>query len=137
MKTVVCEDIYPKTTHTLLIVYYTSYLTTFSTTFRPIISYYCENDYAAIIIQVSSYTGDPKLSIRIYASNNNLHKEYIVKANEPKVIIDLTAELAVAIPGKEIKSANFSGDLYDNLEIFYQHCINILNNVFISYTYED
>jgi hypothetical protein len=69
---------------------------TFSITLRPLISYYCENDVAAIIISVNSYTGDPQLFVRINTSNNDVHKQYIVSANEPKVVIDLTADLAAA-----------------------------------------
>jgi hypothetical protein len=137
IKTSIGEEVFPKTTNTLLTVYYSSYIKTFKITQRPLISYYCENDNAAIVISVDHYTGDPKLKVRINTSNGDRHKEFIVTPSESKVVIDLTAELAVARPNEEITSAKFSSELYDSPELFYQYCINTLNNIFISYTYED
>jgi hypothetical protein len=56
-----------------------------------------------------------------------------------KVVIDLTADLAVARPEKEeIVSSQFMVNEYGgNSETYYKYCINILSNIFISYTYDE
>jgi hypothetical protein len=47
----------------------------------------------------------------------------------------LTAELTARRSGQEIIFCRFAptGDFDE----FYRHCVNILSNIFISYTYED
>jgi hypothetical protein len=47
----------------------------------------------------------------------------------------LTAELADARPGEKIGSVQFAP--MDDTNEFYNHCVNILSNIFISYTYKD
>jgi hypothetical protein len=50
----------------------------------------------------------------------------------------LTAALAEVRPGEEIVSAQFILSEWEgSADDFYQHCTNILSNVFISYTYKD
>jgi hypothetical protein len=93
--------------------------------------------YSAIGISVvnSTYYVSPHLPIIINQNYGQVHKEYIVTASGPKVVIDLTAELVAVRWGEEIVSTGFvaNGDPND----FYKDCVNILSNVFISYTYED
>jgi hypothetical protein len=145
IKTLVGENIYPKTTHTLLTAYYSSYIENNnlppSTNRKPLLRYYCTNEtYPVIVISVigTTYLGLPQLRIEIYNSNGDCHKEYILTANERKVVMDLTAELATVRPGKEIVSAQFAlADFGGDSNEFYKHCVNILSNVFIFYTYED
>jgi hypothetical protein len=79
------------------------------------------------------------IKISVLNSNNTLYKEYRVTASEPKVVIDLTADLAIARPGKEITSLQVKESDHPTrtADQFYQDCINILTNVFISYSYTD
>jgi hypothetical protein len=142
MKTVVGESIYPKTTHTLLTVYYTSYIETLPQTtinqHKQLVRYKCTNTmYEAIIISAvnSTYYASPRLYIEIRGNYGDIHKSYTITASEPKVVIDLTAELAVTRPTQEIISAYFVAG--EDKDQFYKDCINILSNVFVSYTYED
>jgi hypothetical protein len=142
MKTLVGENIYPKTTHTLLTAYYTSYIEILPQTtdnqHKRLLYYICTNTmYDAIQISAvnSTYYELPQLYIEIRGIYGGLHKSYTITASEPKVVIDLTAELAAIREGEEIIYCRFlpTGDL----DTFYKDCVNILSNVFISYTYED
>jgi hypothetical protein len=138
------DNVYPKTTHTLLTANYTSYIdsgspTIFNTTRKPFVQFFCKNEsYPAIEIIVIKSTVY-KLEILIYNSDNSgFYKEYVVTASSPKVVIDLTADLAVTRPEGDIKSTQFKlTDLGGDQNVFYQYCVNILSNIFISYTYED
>jgi hypothetical protein len=129
----------------MLTAYYTSYIKTnvpqtTNTTRRQLLQYFSANDtYIAITISVLNSTQtDPQLNIKIANKFGNLSKEYTITQNEPKVVIDLTADLAAAKPGEEIVSAKFTQSLYgENSEIFYKDCVNILSNIFISYTYDE
>jgi hypothetical protein len=149
IKTLVGEDIYPKTTHTLLTVYYTSYLKTLpqitDTVRKQLLYYYCTNEnFRAIQISVinsTSYTS-PRMFIEIYHLNGYRYKEYIITVDERKVVIDLTADLAAARSENEeeqkIVSAQFLLSTYGvDSETYSKDCINILSNFFFSYTYED
>jgi hypothetical protein len=84
-------------------------------------------------------TTTSQLYIIIYNSNNSKYKEYIVKPDTPKVVIDLTSDLAVARPGEEFTSLKFCkiNNSTKTADEFYQDCINNLGNAFISYSYED
>jgi hypothetical protein len=78
------------------------------------------------------------LEILIYNSDNSIYKEYVVTANEPKIVIDLTADLAITRFGQDItttqfKLAEFGGDQ----NTFHMRCVHILKNMFFSYTFED
>jgi hypothetical protein len=145
IKTLVGEKVFPKTTHTLLTAYYTSYIENNnlppSTIRKPLLRYYCTDEAGpAIVISVigTTYFGLPQLYIEIYNSNGNIYKIYTITTSEPKVVIDLTTDLAAARPGEKIVSAQFTpADFGRNSDEFYQHCVNILSNVYISYTYED
>jgi hypothetical protein len=54
------------------------------------------------------------------------------------VVIDLTADLAVVRLWQEINSTIFTSSNYGGtVDTYYKDCINILNNIFISYTYDD
>jgi hypothetical protein len=143
IKTSVCEDIYPKTTNTMLTVYYTSYIKanipqTTDTTRKQMLRYFCANDtYPAFAISDlnSTYYDFPRLYVVIY-NKGYLTKDYILTPNESKVGIDLTAELALYNPGEEIISPQFTPNEYQAiLDAFYKDCVNILSNVFISYIY--
>jgi hypothetical protein len=142
MKTLVGESIYPKTTHTLLTAYYTSYIETLPQTtnnqYKELVRYTCTNTmYSTIKISAvnSTYYKSPQLYIEIREIYDSLHKSYTITASEPKVVIDLTAELAAIRPGQEIVSAYFLAG--EDKDQFYKDCVNILSNIFISYTYED
>jgi hypothetical protein len=91
--------------------------------------------YETIIISTvnSTYYELPQLYIAIKGIYGALHKNYTITTNEPKIIIDLTAELAAVKPNEEIVSAYFVTP--DDKDQFYKDCVNILNNIFISYTY--
>jgi hypothetical protein len=146
MKTLVGNDIFPKTSNTMLTVYYTSYIKTNipQTTdykYKELVRYYSTDDtYPAIIIAAvnSTYYPSSQLWIEIINPNNTLYHNYMATPTAPKIVIDLTADLANARPGEKIVSAqftstNFGGDLND----YYQPCVNILSNIFISYTYDE
>jgi hypothetical protein len=144
IKTSVGETVFPKTTHTLLTVYYTSYIKTDLSQFinKPLIYYYCtdETNTAIQIYVMNSGYPSPQIVIAINNSDcsNSLYKSYRISESEPKVVIDLTADLAAAREGKEIGSAHFRfNEFGGDPDEYYQHCINILNNVFISYTYNE
>jgi hypothetical protein len=79
------------------------------------------------------------LEILIYNSDNSgFYKEYVVTANEPKIVIDLTADLAVTRPGEDITGTQFTLAAFGgDKNVFHTHCINILKDIFISYTYEN
>jgi hypothetical protein len=65
--------------------------------------------------------------------NGNQYKEYTITEDEPKLVIDLTADLAAAREGKEIVSALFAPSTYGgDVDTYYKDCINILSNIFIS-----
>jgi hypothetical protein len=140
MKTLVGNDIFPKTTNTMFIVYYISYIKTdvpevTDSTRKPLAQYFCADDtYPTIIISVMNFTQtDPQLHIAIYKSDNTTYKQYVVTVDTPKQVIDLTVDLAEARLGEKIVSTQFAsttfeGDINEN----YQHCINILSNVFFS-----
>jgi hypothetical protein len=142
IKTLVGEDVFPKTTHTLLTAYYTSYIKTLPQIidykYKGLVRYFSTDDtYPAIIISAvnSTYYASPRLYIEIKKNNADIHKSYIITPITPKVAFDLTADLAACRSGQEIISAQFIPT--GNPDTFYQHCVNILGNVFISYTYED
>jgi hypothetical protein len=106
--------------------------------YKELIRYFCTYEsYSAILISVvnSRYYESPQLHIGIYETYGHLHKEYIVTASKPKIVIDLTGDLAAARSAQKIVSAQFA--TMENINEFYKNCINILNNIFISYTYED
>jgi hypothetical protein len=77
---------------------------------------------------------------RFYIRINNLYgmyKEYIISTTNYKGIYDLTTDLNNARPGEKLVSAQFMvNEFGGESNDFYQHCINILSNFFISYTYE-
>jgi hypothetical protein len=79
----------------------------------------------------------PQIFIAIIQTYGIAEKVYTITASEPKVVIDLTADLAAARSRPEIISAQFRPNEFGgNPDDFYQHCINILSKIFISYTYE-
>jgi hypothetical protein len=119
IKTLVRENIFPKITHTLLTAYYSSHIEinipqVTNTSYKPLIYYYCTDEsYAAIIILVINSTVIlPQLYIIIYNSSGNIYKEYTIAANNPKVIIDLTAYLADARSRQKIVSTMFAGNIF-------------------------
>jgi hypothetical protein len=64
--------------------------------------------------------------------NGNQYKEYTITEDVPKLVIDLTADLAPAREGKEIVSAQFIRREYGkSIETYYKDCINVLSNIFI------
>jgi hypothetical protein len=145
IKTLVNDDIFPKTTNTLLTAYYTSYIKTnipqtTNTTIKLLFQYFCTNNTIPIIqiSLINSTETDPQLVISIFDSNSSLYNKYIIKQDVPKLVIDLTADLLIAGPGEEIAFAQSAGYIdWRTQNEFYQDCINIFNNIFISYTYEE
>jgi hypothetical protein len=88
MKTLVGNDIFPKTTNTMLTVYYTSYIKTdvpevTNNTRKQLLQFFCADDtYPAIVISVMNSTQThPQLHIAIYKSDNTNYKQYVVTAN--------------------------------------------------------
>jgi hypothetical protein len=144
MKTLVSEDVFPKTTHTFLTVYYTSYINTNlpevkNTEDKLLLQYYCTNEtYPAIEISViNSTVVTPQFYIIIRISSNIIIKTYTINQSKGKVVIDLTADLAIVRPNEKIISAQFTPtDFGGSTDDFYRHCVNILSNIFISYTYD-
>jgi hypothetical protein len=145
IKTSVGDSIYPKTTHTLLTVYYSSYLKNnisqvTDNVRKHLVFYYTPTEtYAAIIISIlnSILYASPRIYILISNLNGSKYKEYIITQTPPKVTIDLTADLGAARSGEEIIHAQFAPTEFGgDLNEFYTHCINILPNVFFSYSYE-
>jgi hypothetical protein len=145
MKTVVDDNVFPKTANILLTVYYTSYNEinvpqVIETTRKPLLRYFCTNKtYPAIVISVINSTRlTPRFLISIHNSNNSSMIQYIITADTPKHVIYLTADLAEATQGEKIVSAQFtSTDFGGDLNDFYQHSISLLSNLFISYTYDE
>jgi hypothetical protein len=144
IKTIFGGSVFPKTTHTLLTCYYTSYIETLPKTTdpirKPLVKYFCTNEkYTAFEITVINSTVlTAQLAVRIYDSEDFLYKLYYVTQIEPKVVIDLTDDLAKCRYKQEVISAQFSVVEYGgSADDFYQHCVNILSNVFISYTYDN
>jgi hypothetical protein len=149
MKTLVDNNVFPKTTNTMLTIYYTSYIKTnipevTNNTRKILFRYYCTNTtYSAITISIinSPYNPTelpPQLHIAIYNSDSTNYKQYVVTADTPKQLSDLTSDLAEARPGEKIVSAKFTPNEFGkSSEIFYKDCVNILSNVFISYTYDE
>jgi hypothetical protein len=91
-----------------------------------------------VIRVMNSTQTDPQIHIGIYKPDSTNYKQYIVTLNEPKQVIDLTADLAAVREGKEIVSAQFSPAAYGgDVDIYSKDCDNILSNVFISYTYDE
>jgi hypothetical protein len=133
----------------MLTVYYTSYIKSnisevTNNTRKILFRYYCTNTtYSAITISVINSTYNPtelppQLHIAIYNSDSTPYKQYIVTADTAKQVIDLTVDLAEARPGEKIVSAQFTSTSFGgDLNEYYQHCINILSNLFISYTYNE
>jgi hypothetical protein len=81
---------------------------------------------------------DPQLQIIISSSIGSIYKKYIITPDTPEQVIDLTADLAEARPKEEIVSTMFPIIDFDaSSEKFYQHCINVLSNVFILHTYDE
>jgi hypothetical protein len=129
----------------LLNLYYSLYIQTnipqFSDSIpKPLLRYYCTDEtYPAIAILIMNCAFPlPQFIIKLHDSNNNLIKDYVVKASAPKAVYDLSADLAIARPNEKIVSAQFTlVDFGGNSDDFYRHCVNILSNVFISYTYNE
>jgi hypothetical protein len=113
MKTLVDENIFPKTTHSFLTCYYTWYIESNvpqTSIYKPLVQYFCINDsFAAIQIKVTHSTlSGPQLVIFIVYQNGNVYNRYIVSAETPKKVTDLTADLVVVSPGQKIISAQFT-----------------------------
>jgi hypothetical protein len=72
-------------------------------------------------------------------TNSSGYKQYVVTPNTPKVTVDITADLVITSPREEITSFKFkkSDAPWIKKDVYYQNCIDILSNVFISYTYND
>jgi hypothetical protein len=134
IKTLVGDNIYPKTTNTIFTLSYSSYIDTLPTDIY-LLEYYTDNTgtaYPSITISTTKTTLQLILSISGY-------NQYTATKDTPKVVIDLTADLAVARPGKEIAFFKFkkSDTPWITKDVYYQNCIDILDNVFISYSYKD
>jgi hypothetical protein len=140
IKTLVNDNIYPKTTNTILTVYYSSYIDTVQGTNIDLLDYYTNTGtaYAGITISISK-ASTPQLILSIKYTSGSGYKQYVVTLDMPKVTVDLTADLAVARPGEEIVSfkSKKSDTPWITKDVYYQDCVNILGNLFISYTYKD
>jgi hypothetical protein len=129
----------------LLNVYYTSYINTNlpevrNTEDKLLLRYYYINEtYPAIEISVINSTAvTPQIYTIIRNSSNIIIKTYTINQFKGKVVIDLTADLAIVRLNEKIVSTQFTpADFGGDPNEFYEHCVNILSNIFISYTYED
>jgi hypothetical protein len=92
-----------------------------------------------MIIVVNNDT--PQISLSILTSTGESFKVYTATKATPKVVCDLTADLAAARPGEIIKFAEFdqnSVSPYARSQAdFFQDCIVLLDHVNISYSYKD
>jgi hypothetical protein len=78
--------------------------------------------------------------VKILKKDGQTYKQYIATQNTPKVSIDITVDFAAARSElADITSFYFrkNENPERSADQFYQDCINILSNVFISYTYND
>jgi hypothetical protein len=71
---------------------------------------------------MNSTQTDPQIHIGIYKPDSINYKQYIITADTPKQVIDLTGDLAEARLGEKIVSAqfsssNFGGDLNEYYHI--------------------
>jgi hypothetical protein len=110
---------------------------------KKLLQYFCTNEaHPAIVFSVvtsSSMGLTPRLYITFYTSCGGAKVDRSVTESSPKYVYDLTAELASARLGEEIVSAQFmlSEHTTRTADQFYKDCLNILGNVFISYTYKN
>jgi hypothetical protein len=106
-KSIVNDNIYPRTTHRMLTLYYSSYIDIVQGTNTYLLEYYTtsETPYATIIISISK-ASTPQLKLSIKYTSGSSYKDYVVTQDQPKVVIDLTADLAVATPGKKLYFLN-------------------------------
>jgi hypothetical protein len=147
IKTLVGDDIYPKTTNTLLTVFYSSYIDTIfpkdtiTSAANTMFTYFSNSTSSLITISIINSTKvDPKIQILIHKLDGQTYKKYEATRDTPKVTIDLTADFAAArSEPTEITFLQFRKPTNPTrtADEFYQDCINILPNVFFSYTYED
>jgi hypothetical protein len=93
------------------------------------------------LLAFNSTVNAPGVLIRIKKPDGTAYKSYVAAKQKPKIVCDLTTDLAAARPGEVIKSAKFSQSStspYARSQTdFFQDCLNILSNVFISYTYKE
>jgi hypothetical protein len=111
-----------------------------NTTYKPLIQYFCVDEtYPAIqISDLNSTELSPRFYIEIFYSSGTRRRDYIISANTPKFVIDLTAYLAATILGETITDTKFMVNEYGGTpETFYKDCTNLLSNIFISYTYDE
>jgi hypothetical protein len=108
IKTLVGDDIYPKTTNTIFTLYYSSYIDTVEGKNTYLLDYNTNSatSYAVITISISK-TSPPQLVLSINYTSSSEYKKYVVTQDTPKVTVDLTADLEVARPGEEITSFKF------------------------------
>jgi hypothetical protein len=146
IKTLVGDDIYPKTTNTILTVYYSSYIDTvfpkdtITSATNNMFTYLTNSSTIIMISIINSTKVEPKIIVTIHKLDGETYKRYEATRDVPKVTIDLTVDFAAARSEPvEITSLQFRKPTNPTrtADEFYQDCINILGNMFISYSYED
>jgi hypothetical protein len=149
IKTLVDNNIFPKTTNTLITLYYSSYIDNYippttANTNRNLVSYYDAIDATPlfVITVVNSTIGTtPGISLAIITTTGPVFKVYKATKETPKIVCDLTTDLAEGRPGEVIKYAKFGQNLISpytrSVDDFFQDCTNLLSNIFISYTYDE
>jgi hypothetical protein len=148
IKTTISDDpiIFPRTTNTLITIYYSSYVDDYipsyvDNTYRVLLAFSTESSELFNIGVINSTSNIPGVLIRIKKPDGTAYKTYKATKETPMIVCDLTTDLAAARPGEVIKSAKFSqssSSPYARSQTdFFQDCVNILSNVFISYTYKD
>jgi hypothetical protein len=130
LKTIVDNTTFPRTTNTLLTAYYSSYIDTVypqnsSYNLNQLVRYfvnYNEIMTAIVFSIINSTVVTPRLEIAILNPGGSPYKNYIITQSTPKVVIYLTADLAVARPGLKNVSAEFllSKNLTRCVDDFYQ-----------------
>jgi hypothetical protein len=142
IKTIIGDTIYPRTTNTIITLYYSSYMDTLQA-HTDLLEYYTDNTgtaYPAITISIAKTSpSSSELILTIMYTNSTGYNQYKATKDTPKVVIDLTGDLAIVRPGEEIASFKFkkSDTPWITADVYYQNCIDILGNVFISYSYKD
>jgi hypothetical protein len=140
--------IYPGTTNTLITIYYSSYVdnyipATTGAANRSLVDYFSLDSPSAIQLFMITVVNNttPRIALSILTTTGQTFKTYTATKQTPKVVCDLTADLAEGKPGEIIKFAKFDQNSvtpYARSQAdFFQDCIVLLDHVYISYSYKD
>jgi hypothetical protein len=140
--------IFPRTTNTLITMYYSSYVdnyipVTAGGEYRSLVDYFSSDSISATPLFMKRVVNNvtPQISLTTLTGTGQTFKVYTATKETPKIVCDLTADLAAGRPGEIIKFAKFdqsSVSPYARSQAdFFQDCIVLLDHVYISYSYKD